>query len=148
MKQFVWEIMGDYANGKIIVISESIDDCLKKLKMQRFDLWKDVQNGFCCYRYKESFKKFILEKSDTDLIKKEIDQYRNSVIQDKRNDSVCKDWHVNASDLDLLNKRVYYFFYLFEDEFIEQNIVDNKTPWFAEPVVYDIENILYFECVN
>ena len=148
MKQFVWDINGNYANGKIIVIDESIDNCLKRLKENSFSLWQDIQKGFNDFAYTEALKEFSLSKFNDDKMKKEILLYRDSVVNDRRNGDVCVKFHKNATDLDLLQFNPYRFISVFENEFIEQNLVDNKTLWFVEPQIYDIENILYFECVD
>lgn len=148
MKQFVWDINGNYANGKIIAIDSSIDNCLKRLKEKEFSLWQDIQSGFSCYIYLQALKEFVLSKIDDDLMKKEISSYRDSVINNKKNGNVCIEFHKNATDFDILKFNPYHFLFLFINEFIEQNLIDNKTPWFVEPQIYDIENILHFSCID
>lgn len=144
MNYYEWTLPGFYADGKIILAGESLEECLERLKEKNFSLWKIIQNGIFSDLFKKDFKKYALSQVDSDVLKNEINSYRDKIVNDERNGIACVEFHRNASNYSILETEYWQFEYLIIKDFLESNLVDGKTPWFIEPKTYDMDNIFYF----
>lgn len=148
MNYYEWTIPRSmYTNTSIIVAGDSLDDCLKRLKANAFKTWKDVQSGFKNSNFNKEFEEYLLSQIDSVLLKNKIDSHRTKVFNSCLNRDVW-DWYKKASNYEIVERDSWYFRDFVIDQFIENNLIDGKTPWFVEPSVSSIDRIFYIDGYN
>lgn len=131
-------------NGKIIIARNSVEECLNSLKKENYLLWQQIQSGFLSNSFQKQYHEYVSENLESEKLTNAINSYRNEVINDKKNGKTCINFHENASNYELLEKNYWKLSNPLFEEFIEKNIINEKTPWCVEPVIYNINEILYF----
>jgi hypothetical protein len=147
MNYHEWTWPDFYADGRIIIAGDSLEECLKRLKEKEFELWRNLQTSFYSSAFKEPYEEYVLSQLNSEILKTAINSYRDEIVSDDRNGIICIEWHKNASNYEMLRRDMWKFNSILIDEYIENNLVDGKTPWFFEPKVYDMDKIFYYPSV-
>lgn len=147
MNYYEWTWPDFYADGRIIIAGDSLEECLKRLKEKEFELWRNLQTSFYSFAFKEPYEEYVLSQLNSEILKTAINSYRDEIVSDDRNGIICIEWHKNASNYEMLRRDMWKFNSILIDEYIENNLVDGKTPWFFEPKVYDMDKIFYYPSV-